>query len=246
MAVTVARARKIVERVGIILVYPIKNAKEPPSLWSELHPKTTMRWEWDAGADGRVVELWHLKNELAATGDVAYAKWFRGRATFFSLDVFHALLARLAEAGDVLAGLPREATEILELLRERSPLSTKELRAEAGLTGKAYESVFTHAMKALWARLLLVGIGEVEDGAFPSLNVSATEAMFEDIWNARADATGAQRAKLDDVLAASRGLRREVDKVTKLVGEGTARRGRVDDDEDDLGPLERPGEVDRR
>lgn len=242
MAVSVARAKRIVEKVGIVLVYPIKNAKEPPSLWSELHPKTEMRWEWDQGADGRVVELWHLKNELAATGDVAYAKWFRGRATFFSLDVFHALLTRLSEAGDVLAGLPREGTEILDLLRERSPLSTKELRAEAGLKGKAYESVFTHAMKALWTRLLLVGIGEVEDGAFPSLNVSATEAMFEDIWNARAEATSAQRAKLDAVLAGSRVYRREVDKATKLVAAGTARRGRVvdDEDEDDLGPLERP------
>ncbi len=230
MAVTVARAKKIIDKVGIVLVYPITNAKEPPSLWSELHPRTPMRWDWDADADGRVVELWHLKNELAATGDVAYAKWFRGRATFFSLDVFHALLATLAEAGDVLAGLPHEARDILELLRERSPLSTKELRAEAGLRGKPYERVFTHAMRALWQRLLVVGIGEVEDGAFPSLAVSATEAMFEDIWNARSEATDAQRARLDAVVSKTKVYRRELDRALLAVRTSSERRPILDDD----------------
>lgn len=153
-----------------------------------------------------------------------------GRATFFSLDVFHALLARLGEAGDVLAGLPHEAREILDLLRERSPLSTKELRAEAGLRGKPFERLFTHAMKVLWQRLLVVGIGEVEDGAFPSLSVSATEAMFEDLWNARARATKAQHAALDAVLAGSRVYTRELDRALRAVQEASASRGRDDDD----------------
>lgn len=230
MASLVQKAKRIVDEVGIVLVYPITNAKDPPSLWSKLHPRTPMRWDWtDATADARVVELWHLKNELAATGDVAYAKWFRGRATFFSLDVFHALLARLAASGDVFAGLPHEAREILDLLRERSPLSTKELRAEAGLRGKPFERLFTHAMKALWQRLLVVGIGEVEDGAFPSLSVSATEAMFEDLWNARTRATKAQHAALDAVLSGSRVYTRELDRALRAVREGRER-GRDDDD----------------
>lgn len=224
MAVPLAKAKKVVDRLGIALVYPIHNAKEPPSLWSALHPRTEMRWDWSDAADGRVVEMWHLKNALAATGDVAYAKWFRGRATFFSLDVFHAILARLAQAGDVLAGVPHEARDLLDLLRERSPLSTKDLRAEAGLRGKPYERVFTHAMKVLWQRLLVVGIGERDDGTvMPSLQVSATEAMFEDIWNARTEATGAQLRKLDDVVAGSRAWKRELDKAIAAVREGRAR-----------------------
>jgi hypothetical protein len=189
------RAYEAVERLGIVLVYPIANARQPPSLWYELHPKTKMRWDWnDDGADDRVVALWHLRNEMAASGDVAYGKWFRGRATFFALDVFHAMLAELGDE----RGLPRESQEILELLRERSPMSTKELRAEAGLQGKPFEGIFTHAMKALWSRLLVVGVGEVEDGAFPSLAVSATEMMFEDLWVARRKAP---RGRLDEVLA---------------------------------------------
>ena len=76
-------------------------------------------------------------------------------------------------AGDVFSGLPHESTEILERLREMSPRSSKEIRNEVGLRGKQFESLFTHAMKALWTRLLVVGTGEIPDGAFPSLALAA-------------------------------------------------------------------------
>jgi hypothetical protein len=199
------RAYEAVERLGIVLVYPVANEREPVSLWYELFPRTRMRWSWDEGADDRVVDLWHLRNEMAASADVAYGKWFRGRATFFSLDVFHAMLGALAArcGDDLLAGLPHESREILELLRERSPMSTKELRASAGLQGRAFEGIFTHAMKALGSRLLVVGVGEIEDGAFPSLAVSATEMMFEDLWSARRDVPPAKARKLEAALARS-------------------------------------------
>jgi hypothetical protein len=197
------RAYEAVDRLGIALVYPIANEREPPSLWYELHPRTKMQWSWDDGADDRVAELWHMRSRMAESGDVAYGKWFRGRATFFSLDVFHAMLGTVCEAGDPFAGLPHESREILDLLRDRGTMSTKELRAEAGLQGKPFESLFTHAMKALWQRLLIAGVGEVEDGAFPSLAVSATELVFEDIWAARRDVPRAKKQKLDDALARS-------------------------------------------
>jgi hypothetical protein len=37
-------------------------------------------------------------------------------------------------------------------------------------------------MKDLFGRLLIVGFGEVEDGAFPSLAVGATQHIYEDLW----------------------------------------------------------------
>jgi len=196
----VARARAAIERLGITLVYPPANEREPPSLWYELHPRTRMQWSWDADADPRVAELWHLRNELSASGDVAYGKWFRGRATFFSLDVFHAMLGRIAATADPLRGLSPEAREILDLCRERSPISTKQLRADAGLQGKPFEGTFQRAMKQLWTRLLVVGTGEIEDGAFPSLAVAATELMFEDVWAARAEVPAVAGARLDAAL----------------------------------------------
>ena len=97
---------------------------------------------------------------------------------------------------------------------------------------KPFESVFTHAMKALWARLLIVGTGEVQDGAFPSLAVSATEMMFEDLWNGRASVPADANAKLDEALARSPMFAKELARSVKNVREsaGLARRA-FDDDE---------------
>jgi hypothetical protein len=163
--------------------------------------------------------VWHLRERLAHTHDVAYAKWFRGRATFFSLPVFTALLGRLSARGDIHAGLPAAARDILDLLRERSPLSTKQVRAEADLRGKENETRFTHAMKALWARLLIVGTGEVPDGAFPSLAFGATELLFEDEWNSRTSVPRKASAALDEALKRVPAWQRELNRSLKQVEE---------------------------
>lgn len=207
---TLDRGLRVVERLGIVLVYPIHNKPSPPSLWSELYPGVPMEWSWDEDADPRVAETWHLRERLARSHDVAYAKWYRGRATFFALPVFHALLGRVAAEGDVRAGLPREALEILSLLEERSPLSTKEIRALAGLKGREHEPLFTRAMKSLWTRLLVVGTGEVEDGAFPSLAVGATELLFEDLWATRTKVSREAERQLDVALKATPLFAREL------------------------------------
>jgi len=207
------RAKKLIDERGILLVYPIANKVEPPSLWHALWPNSQMDWSWDNDADDRVAELWHLRARLAESHEVAYGKWFKGRATFFSLPVFHAMLARICEAGDPFADLPRAAHDILALLRERSPLSTKLLRQEAGLRGKAHDRAFNQAMKILWSRLLLVGVGEVEDGAFPSLAVGATELLFEDLWLSRSKVSAASRKALDEALSRSKAFAKEHDRV---------------------------------
>jgi len=227
-----ARAVSIVDRLGIALVYPIDNKPEPPSLWSAIHPRRQMAWSWDEHSDPRVAEIWHLRAQLASSSEVAYAKWFRGRATFFSLPVFQAVLGRIARAGNVMVGLPPESVELLERLREISPRSTKELRSEVGLKGKTFESLFTHAMKALWARLLIVGTGEVEDGAFPSLAVSATEMIFEDLWNGRTAVPPAADAKLEEVLARSPVFAKELARSVKAVGDAAALARRAFDDDE--------------
>ncbi len=227
-----ARAVSIVDRLGIALVYPIDNKPEPPSLWSAAYPRSEMAWSWNEDSDPRVAEVWHLRARLASSSEVAYAKWFRGRATFFSLPVFQAVLGRLAKAGNPMVGLPPESIELLERLREISPRSTKELRAEVGLKGKPFESTFTHAMKALWARLLIVGTGEVADGAFPSLAVSATEMMFEDLWNGRSDVPRAADAALDEVLARSPLFAKELARSVTSVHDAAALTRRAFDDDE--------------
>lgn len=206
------KARNAIDRVGIALVYPLPNRPEIPSLWSELYPRSRMNWSWDADADPRVAEVWHLRERLARSHDVAYAKWFRGRATFFSLPVFTALLGRIARRGDPFAGLPRAANDILDLLRDRSPLSTKEVRAGTDMRGKENEAMFTHAMKSLWSKLLIVGTGEVPDGAFPSLAFGATELLFEDEWNARTNVPKKAEAALEAALGETPAFQRELER----------------------------------
>jgi hypothetical protein len=226
--VKIERGLSIVDRLGICLVYPIDNRPEFPSLWSAIHPRRAMRWTWDEDADPRVAEVWHLRERLAASGDVAYAKWFRGRATLFSLPVFHALLGRIASAGELLGGMSHESTELLERLRELSPLSSKQLRADVGLRGKPFERLFTRAMKTLWTRLLIVGTGEVPDGAFPSLAVAATEMMFEDTWLLRARVPPEADAELERALARTPAFAKELAKA-----QADVRRRRAPDDDDD-------------
>jgi hypothetical protein len=182
-----------IERHGILLVYPIKNAKEPASLWSALYPRSEMRWEWDAGGDARVASLWHLREELSRSKQVVYAKWYQGRATFFSRDVFTALRSHFL-AQPLPTG--REARELLSLLQESSPQSTKQLKRGTGLLGRALESTYERAMKQLWQQLLIVGFGEVDEGAFPSLAVGATSLLFEDLEEEAAAMDPARRRKI--------------------------------------------------
>lgn len=175
-------AVSLIEQHGVLLVYPIANRPEPQSLWGEAYPGVRMRWEWDTAGDDRVVRLWHLRAQLAASRTVVYSKWHGGRATFFSRALFTAMLATLRAAGDPMRGLPRESREILEVLELDSPMSSRKLREAVQLQGRLLETTWTRAMRELWTRLLVVGFGEVDDGAFPSLAVGSTRTLFEDLW----------------------------------------------------------------
>ncbi len=212
----VSNAVEAIDRRGILLLYPLENRPDPPSLWGELHPHATMRWAWDETGDERVVALWHLRGALATDRRVVYAKWFRGRATFFSRPVFRALLAATRAALPPERGLSAEARALLDLLEESSPRSTRELRRGAGLEGKLLERPFARAMNELWSRLLVVGAGEVADGAFPSLAVGATRLLYEDLYDEAARPGRPSRADdeagLARALGASRALRQAFDK----------------------------------
>lgn len=185
-----------IEKKGCLLVYPLQNRKEPASLWSELYPRTQMRWAWDESGDNRVGDLWVLREELSRSKKVVYAKWFQNRATFFSRDVFVCLLAFLGSPSGQRP-LPRASQEALESFLLDSPQSTKVIKENLGWQGKMMESHFNRAMKPLWQGLFLVGFGEVEDSSFASLNMAATENMFEDLW---------EEAKKLDALTAEKKL----------------------------------------
>lgn len=175
------KAVEAIDEKGALLVFPLQNRAQPESLWSVLHPRSKMRWEWDENGDDRVGRLWRLREELSRSREVVYVKWFQGRATFFSRKVFVLLLAYFESSQKNLA-LRWEAQQILEVLEMDSPLSTKQIKEAAELQGKSFESLYNKAMKELWNPLLVVGFGEIEDSSFPSLAVGAAKTLFEELW----------------------------------------------------------------
>lgn len=172
-----------INKEGALLVFPIHNRPQPNSLWAEFFPKRKLRWEWDESGDNKVGEMWMLMKRLSDCRQVVYSKWYQGRATFFSRDLFTAMLRIMkAETSDLHRGLGFEARNLFEVLESDSPLSTKELKRAAELQGKDNESSYNRGMKELFGRLVVIAFGEVEDGAFPSLAVGATHLIYEDLW----------------------------------------------------------------
>ncbi len=204
---TLKKAIQAIEDAGILLVYPLQNKKEPASLWTALYPRSTMRWEWDDEGDSRVADLWHQRMELSVSNRVVYAKWFQGRATFFSRETFVNLLAMFGTTARD-PHLPFDSTRVLDVLRSDSPLSTRELKRLADLSGKFLESRYNRAMKPLWQKLQLVGYGEIEDSSFPSLAIGATELMFEDLWS---------KAKTRDAKTARAQLLKQLGEANKFL-----------------------------
>ncbi|MCM2281583.1 MAG: hypothetical protein NDI61_07025 [Bdellovibrionaceae bacterium] len=172
-----------VNRLGVVLVFPINNKRVPPSLWYEFFPRTRMRWEWDDTGSQKVSDLWHLRERLSTSGQVVYSKWFRGRATLVSRRLFPALLRSVNPELPEVRGLSYSAREILDLLEEDSPISTKRLKALADLSGRENESRYNRALRELWSRHLIVVFGEVDEGAFPSIAIGATKLIFEELWD---------------------------------------------------------------
>lgn len=177
-----ATAIQKIDAAGALLVFPLNNRPEPRSLWSEFFPRTKMRWEWDESGDNRVGDMWGLMKRLSECREVVYSKWFQGRATFFSRELFVALASVQHAAKPPLEGLSGPAKLLYETLEMDSPLSTKQLKKFTELQGRDNEPAYSKGIKELFSRFLIVGCGEVDDGAFPSLAVGATRLIYEDLW----------------------------------------------------------------
>jgi hypothetical protein len=192
--------KKAIEKInskGVLLVFPINNQKEPRSLWSEFYPRSEMRWEWDEDGDHRVSQLWMLMKKLSDSKEVVYSKWYQGRATFFSRELFTALLKLNMQNFEQLE-LSKTARELLECLESDSPLSTKQLKALTELRGKDNEKFYNRGMKELFSKFLIVAFGEVDDGAFPSLAVGATRLLYEDLFIEAKSLSGPAAQKIID------------------------------------------------
>lgn len=198
---------------GLLLVFPINNRDEPKSLWSEFYPKTKMRWEWDDEGDHKVSDMWSLMKRLSTTKQVVYCKWYQGRATYFSLELFQCVL-KVMHNSKSLGKLSRPARQLLETLESDSPLSTKQLKKLTELQGKDNEPTYSKAMKQLFSTFQIVGFGEVDDGAFPSLAVGATQLLYEDLWiKSQAMSLKSAQKKIDELMPVGSLTRKHLDKI---------------------------------
>ena len=193
-----AQAISRINSQGMLLVFPEQNKKNPPSLWYEFYPRSKMRWEWDDSGDNRVAQLWHLREMLSTSRKVVYGKWYRGKATLMSFEVATAILRLMNPSFPNIRGLSFAAREILDLLEEDSPISTKQLKKLSGLQGRAAESMYTRALKELWTRQLVVAFGEVDEGGFPSIDIGSTKVIFEDQWQ---EAIKLSEVQAEEILA---------------------------------------------
>jgi hypothetical protein len=210
----VSTAIKAINKNGALLVFPINNKPTPNSIWSEFYPRTKLKWEWDDNGDQKVFKMWQLMKQLSTNKDVVYSKWLGGRATFFSRDLFVAMLAIFKGSGGMAFKLSVQAKALLSELESDSPLSTRDLKKLTGLQGKYNESAYSRGMKELFGRLLIVGFGEVEDGAFPSLAVGATQHIYEELWLEANDLdVKLAQKKLDQLIPKGTEFRKYFDRI---------------------------------
>ena len=203
-----------INKLGILLVFPINNKKEPASLWSEFFPKSKMQWSWDEDSDQRVGDLWLLMKKLSDCRQVVYSKWYQNRATFFSCELFTALLSIMQKKQLPTLRLSKSAEDILEILESDSPLSTKVIKKMTELQGKDNQAKYNRAMKELFSRFLIVAYGEVDDGAFPSLAIGSTRVLYEDLWNKATEMNLKEAESVKEKFMASPSLfRKQIDKT---------------------------------
>ena len=196
MKPTLANAVSLINEQGALLVFPIKGKDSVPSLWKCLYPRSVMKWDWSEEGDDRVANLWHLRAALSDSRKVVYTKWYQNRATFFSFELFTAMLWLATSLSERNKELLPEARDLLEVLEDDSPIATKQLRQLADLQGKANETAFNRGMRQLWNRLLVVGYGEIDEGGFPSLAVGSSRLLFEDLWDQSLDMSEVEREEV--------------------------------------------------
>jgi hypothetical protein len=133
---TLAKAVDRIRERGGLLVFPINSREEPRSLWSEFFPGTKMVWDWNEDGDMRVAEMWQLIKLLSDSSEVVYSKWYQGRATFFSRELFASMLAVRRRTFDPRRGLSSTAKTLLEVLENQFAAFNEGVKACRGPAGQ--------------------------------------------------------------------------------------------------------------
>jgi hypothetical protein len=163
-------AVSFVNERGYIFFWPMKNVVMP-SLWAAAAGDRPVPNEHDD--PGHVT--WGWKDSLLGKGHWYYGRVLRKRNTFISLDIlpyFYALSPNYGDPNedyliDYEQGrLTAAARQIYEVLLQKGPQDTVALRKSAGLTSRASDSEYQHAMEVLQTSFRILPVGVSEAGAW--------------------------------------------------------------------------------
>ncbi len=142
-----AEALKLINAAGFVLLFPAADV-ELPNLWTIAH------------SEG---EAWGWKDEIPAARQAYYGKIFHGRAGLAALDMMPALYAisRTADIGGDrfemyrLGLISAEVQRLTGILNAKGPLSTRQLRREAGMMAREHKTRFDRALQEGQAAFLI-------------------------------------------------------------------------------------------
>jgi hypothetical protein len=180
---TLSEARKFIDATGFCMLFPVNNVPLP-----SLYTAVTRR-NPSAGIvfDKHFEMLWRWKDKLPLRRRAFYAKYFRARGTFISLQQLPNFLAMRAAAVAPAdharlyaeGRIRDDARVIWRALEEHGPLATLELRHLCRMETKAGNVRFKRAMLDLQMLLIVVHFGsEQETGAWVSGRFELTCRAF--------------------------------------------------------------------
>jgi hypothetical protein len=180
---TLGEAVKYIDATGFCLLFPVKNVALPSLYCAVTRRNPHEKIVWDKYSQ----MVWRWKGELPRRKRALYAKYFRGRGTFISLEMLpHFLAMREAAAAPddherfyAEGRIRDDARVIWEALAKHGPLATLELRNACGLDAKAGNVRFKRAILDLQCLLAVVHFGaEQETKAWASGRYELTCRAF--------------------------------------------------------------------
>ena len=180
---TFGEAVKYIDATGFCLLFPVRNVALPSLYYAVTRRNPHEKMEWDKYSQ----MVWRWKDELPRRKRALYAKYFRGRGTFISLEMLpHFLAMREAAASPddyerfyAEGRIRGDARVIWEALAEHGPLATLELRHACGMDAKAGNARFKRAILDLQCLLAVVHFGaEQETAAWASGRYELTCRAF--------------------------------------------------------------------
>ena len=177
---TTSEVVRFIDHLGFCALFPVKNVPLP-----SLHYAVAKRQP--EGWDEQVQLVWKWKDELPKKRRAFYAKYFKGRGTFLSLELlphFLAMHGTAAEPGEAEAfykagRISHDALELWQALDKLGALATLELRHACKMETQAGNQRFKRAMLELQGLLIVTHSGaEQETEAWASNRFELVSRAF--------------------------------------------------------------------